>query len=348
MPHSIPAALQTKLESDAFSIAKLVKLVQPDGGIITITTWDSEIAVNLDGEGVLTYSPVDISEVMRFSAQINAAIDDSQILVPLGDTFPADDIRREFFAGTIIKFGIVSPDDLANPFLHLVYRAGEISINGGAVSFELLGVEKALEQPVGKVLTANCSNDFGDAGCGMNTNVSAWAATTVYALNTEVKPTAGGKLWFYVSTAGTSGGSEPTWTAGTVNDGTVQWTSFDARKVTGTVSSVTDSRTFVATGIDIAADHFGNGMVEWFTGDNTGERQRIGDDDGSGTLTQVKPCLGAFLPGDTFEATAGCWKRKVQDCIGKHDNKNRSSSRTLRFFGFELAPENVTISAPKA
>jgi hypothetical protein len=58
---------------------------------------------------------------------------------------------------------------------------------------------------------------------------SAWAATTAYSLNDYRKPTAVNVNghFYIVTTAGTSGGSEPTWPTAhnsTVVDGTVTWT----------------------------------------------------------------------------------------------------------------------------
>lgn len=55
----------------------------------------------------------------------------------------------------------------------------------------------------------------------------AWAATTAHALGEYRRPTTGNDLRYEVTTAGTTGGSEPTWptTPGlTVVDGTVTWT----------------------------------------------------------------------------------------------------------------------------
>ena len=58
---------------------------------------------------------------------------------------------------------------------------------------------------------------------------SAWAATTAYSLDDYRKPTAvnANGHFYIVTTAGTSGGTEPTWPLGhnaTVVDGTVTWT----------------------------------------------------------------------------------------------------------------------------
>lgn len=58
-------------------------------------------------------------------------------------------------------------------------------------------------------------------------NLPAWAATTAYSLGDRVEPTTPNTYVYEVTTAGTSGGSEPTWptvVGSTVVDGTVVWT----------------------------------------------------------------------------------------------------------------------------
>jgi hypothetical protein len=61
------------------------------------------------------------------------------------------------------------------------------------------------------------------------TSAALWAATTAYSLNDTVRATATAQphLYFEATTAGTSGGTEPTWNlnvGGTTTDGTVVWT----------------------------------------------------------------------------------------------------------------------------
>lgn len=56
---------------------------------------------------------------------------------------------------------------------------------------------------------------------------TAWAATTAYSLGDYRRPTTANSLYYEVTTAGTSAGTEPTWptTIGTtVADGTIVWT----------------------------------------------------------------------------------------------------------------------------
>lgn len=59
-------------------------------------------------------------------------------------------------------------------------------------------------------------------------NLENWAATTAYALGDRVQPVTPNGFVYECTTAGTSGGSEPTWPTtpigDTVNDGTCVWT----------------------------------------------------------------------------------------------------------------------------
>jgi hypothetical protein len=74
-------------------------------------------------------------------------------------------------------------------------------------------------------------------------NAVTWAATTAKTLGARVKPTSGANTnRFKCTTAGTTGGSEPTWpafTGGTVTDGTVVWTNV------GPLASVIDDAVIV-------------------------------------------------------------------------------------------------------
>lgn len=59
-------------------------------------------------------------------------------------------------------------------------------------------------------------------------SISAWAAATAYSLGDVVRDTSGNEtLYFHCTTAGTSGGAEPSWTTtvgGTTSDNTAVWT----------------------------------------------------------------------------------------------------------------------------
>jgi uncharacterized phage protein (TIGR02218 family) len=95
-----------------------------------------------------------------------------------------------------------------------------------------------------------------------------------------------------------------------------------ASTVTGTVTSAADEQTFTDTARTEADDWFGNGEFEWTGGPNTGVRTKVKTYDGATkTFTLAIPMAAAIGAGDTYEAVAGCRKRRTEDCgPDKHDN----------------------------
>lgn len=348
MSHVIPGALLTKIQSAGHTETKLLKITLADGSVIGVTTWDAaDLSCDIDGDGAVTYSRSSVVSASAMSFQINAPADDLELTVgDDGTTFSAAKLRSGAFDGAVAKLAIVDPGDLANPAWLGTFDVGQSQVNGGAISFELIGIEKRLEQTVGLTLTANCRHKFGDlVSCGINTDVSAWQASHAYVIGDEVKPTAANATgWFRVTVAGTSGGTEPTWPgSGTVTDGGVTWTRFRARRRTGAVSSVIDKRQFSATGITTATDFFGEGSIKWLTGANAAQSRRVRTDSGTGALALHIPMLKTIVIGDTFLAIVGCRHRLSEDCVTKHEQPLSTVNLRLNFGGFPyLAPEDVT------
>ena len=353
MTRTVPSGVTTAINSATYALAPLVLITLADGTTIPLTEWNEPLDVDLKGDGVETYSPVQFQEISAFSAQINAPIDDRDFTIILGaTTLTAKDIRRGRLNNATAAIGYVVPTDLANPWFYCTYDLGQSDIKGLVSRLELMGTEKRLEQPVGVTLSANCYKSYGDFDCGIPTRADAWAATTAYVVENLVKRLTGsGIFWFKATVAGTSAGTEPTWPTvlgNTVVDGTVTWKAIRARRLIGTVSAVTDRRTFTATGISVAADYFGEGFITFQTGDNAGDVRRVRSDNGTGTLILHLGAYDDIQIGDTFEALVGCRHRRQEDCITKHDNANNSRTLTLRFGGFDfLAGENITATAQK-
>jgi hypothetical protein len=354
MTRTVPSGIATAIASSSFRLPKLVHVEFASGSVLTFTDWDVALAVDLNGDGSQTYAINKIEGLSDFSAQINAPIDDSELsLIIDGTSITADHVRRGRYDNAVVTVGYVLPTDLANPWLHRKYDTGQARIEGLRIKWELMGPEKRLEQPVSRVLTANCPWNFGDSDCGIQTTAPVWQASHSYPLHRIVKRLTGsGIYWFKVTDVGTSGGSEPTWpttNGGTVIDGGVEWTAFRARRLIGTVSGVTSRRVFDATGISVTNDFFAQGFLTWLTGSNAGDPPiKIRSDNGSGHIVLDSSSFDTIQVGDTFEALVGCRKRLTADCITKHDNEANSRTRTLRFGGFPyLAEENVTATANK-
>ena len=80
----------------------------------------------------------------------------------------------------------------------------------------------------GKQLEANSNPGVDDITLTPTDTLDDWAATTAYTLGNRVEPTTPNTYKYECTTAGTSGGSEPTWPTSaigdTVVDGTCVWT----------------------------------------------------------------------------------------------------------------------------
>lgn len=83
----------------------------------------------------------------------------------------------------------------------------------------------------------------------------------------------------------------------------------------GTVTGVTSNYVFTAAGLAQAADYFGEGLIEWLSGDNAGMQSKVRAHAGGGVITQSLPTFRPIQVGDTFSIIRGCRKRVV-DCQG--------------------------------
>lgn len=103
----------------------------------------------------------------------------------------------------------------------------------------------------------------------------------------------------------------------------------DAFTVTGTVTSVSSNQVFRDSSRSEAVTWFAEGTLLWTSGQNAGYRQKIKTYAADGTFTLMLPMFSAVLPGDTYEAVAGCMKRHdrtadnpsgASDCVDKFNN----------------------------
>lgn len=83
----------------------------------------------------------------------------------------------------------------------------------------------------------------------------------------------------------------------------------------GTVTGVTSNYVFTAAGLAQAADYFGEGLIEWLSGDNAGMQSKVRAHAGGCVITQSLPTFRPIQVGDTFSIIRGCRKRVV-DCQG--------------------------------
>lgn len=90
-------------------------------------------------------------------------------------------------------------------------------------------------------------------------------------------------------------------------------------KVTGTLTSVTDSCTFTDTGRTEVSDYFGLGTIKFTSGENAGLKAQEIESFANGVITTFEPFYYTPAPGDAYEMTPGCRKR-LEDCRDKWNN----------------------------
>lgn len=92
----------------------------------------------------------------------------------------------------------------------------------------------------------------------------------------------------------------------------------------GAVTAITSNSVFsdtISAGIiDKDPDYFGAGLIRWLTGDNEGLLMDVKSFSGTQVFTLYEAAPYVIQVGDTFEAIAGCRKRKIEDCKTKFNN----------------------------
>lgn len=143
------------------------------------------------------------------------------------------------------------------------------------------------------------------------TAVTAWAASTAYTVGQYRRqlatPAVGNERVFRCTTAGTSGGTEPTWTLtnnGTTNDGTVVWTQIGGQEAHQSAGNWTAPLARYAT-----ASGFGAADDTIFVSHDHAETQSTTLTFGSATQIRTVLCVsrtGASLPPTSADlATTG-------------------------------------------
>jgi hypothetical protein len=207
---------------------------------------------------------------------------------------------------------------------------GEVVIGRNMYEGEFRGLEHHLQQPVGSLYSPTCRADLGDDEhpinkCTVRLEPPAWQPTTAYTVRTArdagtgsmVRPTNANGRHFKCTTAGTSGGSEPSWNTtigATTNDGTSVWTAIEALTKQTTVVAISpgDERNkFVVADIGEAVNWYRFGVLTFIDGDNRGMKS------GTGLwisgCTRMPPCRDSSLWVFSSMACLLIWKLVPRD-----------------------------------
>lgn len=214
---------------------------------------------------------------------------------------------------------------------------GNINIRRGQFSVEMRGLMQHLQQVTGELYSVTCRADLGDTRCKVVLDPAAWEPNIAVTAGTVKKASTYDARRYVVTTAGTTGGSEPTFDTvigNTTADNDVVWTCYDAYTKQGVVSSVTDNANFGDSSRYENAGIFDNGLLEWLTGNNAGYKMEVK----ASTLASPEMLIELFLSmpnaiqiGDTYKVSVGC--NKTRDICKTFNPENGARGNIYNYRG---------------
>lgn len=273
---TISSALQAKLDSGVTTLCRCWVVTRQDGAVQGFTDHDQDIAV----DGVLCRADTGLS-ASEATQKLGLAVDSSEISGALADdTLNEDDLAAGYYDAAQVDLWLV---DWSEPALRVLLARGtlgEVRREGAAFTAEVRGLSDRLGQECGRLYTATCTADCGDARCKVDLDDPAFRGS-------------------------------------------------------GTISAVSATSSFSASGLDAFGDSlFTGGKLTFTSGANAGlsveVKGHVKDTDVTFTLWQQMP--QPIAAGDTFTVTAGCDKR-LETC---HDRFNN----VVNFRGFPHIPGN--------
>jgi uncharacterized phage protein (TIGR02218 family) len=170
---SIPPALQAKLDAGVTTLARCHILRRRDGVTMGFTDHDRDLVV--DGVTCRAGSGLRASEA---TARLGLQVDGSEFSGALADdSLTEDDLAAGRWDGAVVRVFLV---DWSEPHLFVLLAAGtvgEVRREGFAFAAELRSPSDRLNQDSGRLYTATCGADLGDARCRVDLNAPAFKGT---------------------------------------------------------------------------------------------------------------------------------------------------------------------------
>ncbi|MBB5050539.1 putative phage protein (TIGR02218 family) [Afipia massiliensis] len=208
----IPSALQAKLDSGVTTLCHCWKLTRGDGVVQGFTDHDDDLVI----AGV-TYRAGTSFTSSEATSRFDLSVDGAEIAGALSDeALLESDLAAGRYDAAAVESWLVDWSDVSLRVLTARSTLGEVKREGQAFSAELRGLADQLSQQSGRLFTARCGADLGDAQCKFNL-VAAGLQVEGSVTSTESTSTivAAGLDGF---SEGIFTGGKLTWTSG-ANDG---------------------------------------------------------------------------------------------------------------------------------
>jgi len=170
------------LALDAQKRCMMIRLDLADGTVLAVTDHDNDISFDL-GDGAATYSAG--TGIMPSDLELATGLSGSDIEItgPIGDDVSRIGVIGGRYTDARARVFQVNWSDLANGAIALLSGfVTKADVSGGQFSFTISSDAAKYGQSIGRVISAYCDADFGDARCGL---VIAPLAATVTAVTDE-------------------------------------------------------------------------------------------------------------------------------------------------------------------
>jgi uncharacterized phage protein (TIGR02218 family) len=169
---SIPLALQTKLDSGATTLCRCYVLARRDGIVQGFTDHDENVVV-----GTVTCLAGTGLAASEATARLGLAVDGAEIFGALADDSLSEaDLAAGRYDSASVETWLVDWSEPALRVLLAKDTLGEVRREGAAFSAELRSPADRLNQESGRLYTATCSADLGDAHCTVDLTLPAFRA----------------------------------------------------------------------------------------------------------------------------------------------------------------------------
>lgn len=167
---TIPADLQSKLDSGCTTLCRCWILTRSDGVVQGFTDHDEDVI--LGGVTCAAGTGLTGSEATQ---KLGLAADTSEISGALAaDTLNEDDLAAGRYDAAAVELWLT---DWSEPDLRVLIAKGalgEVKRDGTAFTAELRGTSDRLSQQTGRLFTTTCSADLGDARCKVDLTAAAY------------------------------------------------------------------------------------------------------------------------------------------------------------------------------
>ena len=177
---TVTTALANHYASGSTSIAYLLRLDRPDGQVFGFTSALDSLEI-----GGLLYSSAQGLDVSSLSLSSGMAVDNLEMTtLDDGSLFKQDEVFGGVWRNTgftIARYNFSSPGDGVE--IVMVGTIGEVTLSDGYVRLELRGLQAALQQTIGQVVSITCRARLGDALCRVDLTPLTFTASVSTVAN---------------------------------------------------------------------------------------------------------------------------------------------------------------------